>query len=975
MMTPRPETRLLEAAYASAMREGKGGTLFVVGEPGIGKSTLVSTFLDRCDQREGLNVLTATGRCIDIDGISRGYLPWKEILVELDADRAAGNDIEKKKAFTNIVKTLFDESGSQWIQNVPYVGEISSAILDTAQAIQRVEKIDVKSGEARELSFRERLTHVVRECTGSWMGAVPVVGGLAEAIYKTSKSLAEQHRGTAMRSQEDFFLLVMTRLRALARENPVVLFLDDLQWADASSLSLLLYLAKNLHDQPYPLLLVGSYRDEDVNRGRRNPTTGEWERHPLEEKLNVLRRYGACEELRLSPFDRAAIESYLQERFGRHAFGRSFVDELERVSGGNALFLQEMLTNMIERGIVAERDGVSVVIAEPDYHQLPMTVEGVIRERYERLADELKEMIQVAAVEGEEFSFEVLAVILRENRLDLNRRIEQLTKNHAIVHRSERLSERVMRLYVFTHNLVQKYVYYSIDGDFRRDIHTMIATALLEVLGEEGVERWAREYSLHLGVGEGIIDEHRQITLDSPPTTAGERDVVDRYLHLQRVLLDQHLDAYNNEEALAVCNHLLALFQVANDDDDAARLEVLKKKGNVLELVGDWTEAEGLYNEQLQMVRAREDRLGETAVLAALADVIRRLGRLEEAEEIARRGEKIAREIADRSAIARAVGYRGLLHWRRGELEEALECFAEQEEIAREIDDADALGMALGNLGSLFSSLGDYDEALRYYGDSERIARERGDRIGVASTIGNRGTIHLERGEFEEALASFREEEEIEREIGYRKGIARAVGNRGTIHLERGEFEEALACFRDAEAEHREIGFLYNVTSWLSETAWTLVEVTTEKDAIPSWLPAYVPGLAEGADHEGSDWVEMTLSHAEHVARECLEISEGLSKSSTIFKSRLLLARIRALRGEVDEATTDLRSLLEETDQRDDEPLWKKIDRAEICYWLWKVTGKNDPDRLEADRLFRELNEKMPSFAFGKRIEQLSGDH
>ncbi len=970
MMIPRPETGLLEEAYAAAMDSETGGTLFVVGEPGIGKSTLVTAFLDRCDQREDINVLTATGRCIDIDGVSRGYLPWKEILVELDADRAAGNDIEKKKAFTNIIKTLFDESGSQWIQNVPYVGEISSAILDTAHAIQRVEKIDVRSGEAHELSFRERLTHVVRECTGSWMGAIPVVGGLAEAIYKTSKSLAEQHRGTAMKSQEDFFLLVMTRLRALARENPLVLFLDDLQWADASSLSLLLYLAKNLHDQPYPLLLIGSYRSEDVNRGRRNPTTGEWERHPLEEKLNVLRRYGACEEITIPPFDRSRIESYLQERFGNHAFGRSFVDELERVTGGNALFLQEMLTNMTERGIIDEGDGVAMVTTEPDYHQLPMTVEGVIRERYERLADELKEMVQVAAVEGEEFSFEVLAVILRENRLDLNRRIEQLTKNHAIVHRSDRLSDRVMRLYEFTHNLVQKYVYYSIDGDFRRDIHTMIATALLEVLGEEGVEKWAREYSLHLGVGEGIIDEHRQITLDAPPTSTRERDAIGRYFHLQRLLLDQHLDAYNNEEALAVCDHLLALLQVTGDDD-VTRLEVLKKKGRVLELVGDWTEAEALYNEELQIVRAREDRLGETAVLAALADVIRRLGRLEEAEEIARSGEKIAREIDDRSAIARAVGYRGLLHWRRGELEEALECFAEQEEIAREIDDADALGMALGNLGSLFSDLGDYDEALRYYADSERIAREQDDLLGVANTIGNRGTIHMERGEFEEALACYREEEEIERELGYRKGIAHAVGNRGTVHLERGELETALACFRDAEAEHREIGFLYSVTSWLSETAWTLVKVATEQSETPSWLPAYVPGLAEKTERSGSDWVDVTLSHAEHVARECLEISEGLSKSSTIVKSRLLLARIEALRGEVERATRALHSLLEETEERTDDPLWQKMDRAEICYWLWRVNERNDTERLEAVRLFRELNEKMPSFTFGKRIEEL----
>lgn len=98
MNIQRPELALLEQAIDDVLVDGKGTSIFITGEPGIGKSTLVSTFLDRCDQRHQTNILTATGRCIDIDGISRGYLPWKEVLVELDADRAAGKDIEKLRA-------------------------------------------------------------------------------------------------------------------------------------------------------------------------------------------------------------------------------------------------------------------------------------------------------------------------------------------------------------------------------------------------------------------------------------------------------------------------------------------------------------------------------------------------------------------------------------------------------------------------------------------------------------------------------------------------------------------------------------------------------------------------------------------------------------------------------------------------------------------------------------------------------------
>ena len=60
------------------------------------------------------------------------------------------------------------------MQKIPQVGEISSAILETAKAIQHAEDLDVTTGERRMLSFRERLEHVVSECTGAWLGAITV---------------------------------------------------------------------------------------------------------------------------------------------------------------------------------------------------------------------------------------------------------------------------------------------------------------------------------------------------------------------------------------------------------------------------------------------------------------------------------------------------------------------------------------------------------------------------------------------------------------------------------------------------------------------------------------------------------------------------------------------------------------------------------------------------------------------------------
>lgn len=962
MIISRPELSLLQHALDEVIATGIGTTIFVTGEPGIGKSTLLASFLDECDHRYQANILTATGRCIDIDGISRGYLPWKEVLIELDVDRAAGNDIEKKQSFTAIIRTLFDESGSEWIQNIPFVGEISAAILDTAQAIQRVEEIDASSGETRELGFRQRLSHVVKECTGSWMGAIPVVGGLVEAIYKTSKSLGEQRRGASTRNQEDFFILVMTRLRALANESPLVVFLDDLQWADASSLSLLLYLSKNLHDLPYPLLLIGSYRAEDVQRGRGNALTGEVDRHPLEEKVNVLMRYDACQEIRLGAFDRPQLEAYIHQRFPQQEFYARFIDELEHVTGGNALFVQEMLTNMIERGIIVEHDGVWGATDEPEYTHLPRTVEGVIKERYERLSNELREMLQVAAVEGEEFSFEVLESILQENRLALNRRIDRLMNKHALVHRSGKLSEGVMRLYEFTHNLVQKYIYYSMEEDFRQEVHRMIATTLKELLSEDGMSRWAEAYSLHLGVGEGIINERRQIIFDKGSAAPQGAEALGEYLRLQQTLVDQYSTEHKNEEVIAVCDHVMALMEI-NGDGAAAQLEYSQKKVKLLELIGRWQEAEEIYQQQLAMLRELGDRSREARVLTSIADLIRRLGRMEEAEHLYREGERIARETDDRAAIARAVGYRGLLHWRRREYDEALECYREQEEIARELGELSHVGMAIGNRGSVYADLGEYDKALACYDESEQNARELANPLGIANSVGNRGTIFSDLGEYDKALECFREEERIEREEGFRKGVAHAVGNRGTVHSKRKEYAEALACFRDAAHEHREIGFLYSLTSWLAETTRTLIELAGRDGEMPSYLPEYVPGLEARKDGPRVDWPLVTIRHARKHAEECLAISEELSKQSTIFKSQVLLARITAAEGDINEATEALQGMLYNTVDEDQ--------RAELHYWLWKLGAADHA--APALALYEALHAAIPDHDYQQRIEELKG--
>lgn len=846
MLIPRPESGILLEAFERLVRERNGTTIFVAGEPGVGKSTFVENFMEECDARSEANTLTATGRCIDIDGISRGYLPWKEILIELDADRAAGKDVEKKQSFRTIVKTVFDESGSEWIQNIPHVGDISAAIVSTAQAIQRIEEIDVTTGEARELSFRERLRHVARECTGAWMGAIPIVGGLAEAIFTTSRRLADSRRNIQMKNQEDFFILVMSRLRELAKENPVVVFLDDLQWADASSLSLLLYLSKNLHDSPYPLLIIGSYRPEDVRRGRYNPTRGEMDRHPLEEKINVLHRYDACREISLGTFDKQQFERYIALRFPGNSFDADVVSRLLHVTGGNALFVQETLTNMMERGIIQGNGNGWRMSKNPDYSLLPKTIEGVIRERYERLNDELRKLLEIAAIDGEEFSFEVLEMVMDGNTLELSRGIDHLIGRHALIQKSNKVYDQLTRIYEFTHNLVQKYIYYSLNADFRRDVHRMIADAIRTLVDQDDMRLIAAEYSFHLGLGEGIIDEERKILLDRshPPGSARARNGIERYLAAQKKSAMQYIAEFNNTEAMQACEHVVELAGIIGDEETVVGF--MLEKGSLCILIGEWEEAHDLFSAVVERAGVSGDRRSALNALRERGVLKRKRGLGAEAIDDIEQSLAIAREIGDQSGVSRAMyalgtiyleqgehrkaldGLRqalamaealndmsgaasivssiGDVYFEWGELDKANDFYLRQHEMCERMDNRSGVTTALERLGFIAMHRGEYDTALDCFFRALDQCERQGNRGTTALLLGRIGSVHLERGEFDRALEYFERKLVISRELGAASSIASTIGNIGIIHGAREDFERALDCYREVLEMYENIG-------------------------------------------------------------------------------------------------------------------------------------------------------------------------
>ena len=193
-------------------------------------------------------------------------------------------------------------------------------------------------------------------------------------------------------------------LQRFAAQRPLLIVIDDLHWADAPSISLLFHIARRI--TAGRLLIVGTSRPADVAMGRGT------ERHPFDQVLPEFKRYFGDIVLSLDEVDaahaRAFVDAYLDAEPNR--LGNDFRAALVQRTGGNPLFVSELLRDMQERDdLRQDREGYWTAAPGLRWDRLPAQVEGVIEERIGRLNAELRDTLACASMEGDSFAAEVVA--------------------------------------------------------------------------------------------------------------------------------------------------------------------------------------------------------------------------------------------------------------------------------------------------------------------------------------------------------------------------------------------------------------------------------------------------------------------------------------------------------------------------------------------------------------------------------------
>jgi DNA-binding SARP family transcriptional activator len=363
------------SAHLEAALDGQARVVFITGGPGRGKTALMNQFARRALVAHS-DLLVARGTCNAYSGTGDPYLPFRELMSALTGDvEAAWASGAISQDHARRLWAATPLAAQALLHHGPY---LINTLLSGAALLARATAA-AENGPAwlRELSV--------------W---------------------AERERvGQADLPQSAIFEQFTNVIRALAERHPLLLTMDDLQWADSGSISLLFHLGRRLADGGGRVLILGAYRPEEVSAGRNG------ERHPLEPVLDELqRRFGdVCVDLAQADKieGRRFVDAYLDVEPNR--LGEGFRSALFQNTGGHPLFTVELLQAMQARGDLiqdASAGGRWVEGRALDWEALPARVEAVIKARVGRLDEKLYDTLSVASVEGERFTAQIIAQVL-----------------------------------------------------------------------------------------------------------------------------------------------------------------------------------------------------------------------------------------------------------------------------------------------------------------------------------------------------------------------------------------------------------------------------------------------------------------------------------------------------------------------------------------------------------------------------------
>ena len=396
-----------------------------------------------------------------------------------------------------------------------------------------------------------------------------------------------------------------------ARITPHVLLLDDLHWADESTLLLLQHIAQHASDMP--LLIVGTYRDVDLEVAR-----------PFAKVLEAFTRQRLAHRVALRRLPEAGVSEMLKALSGQ-APPAHLVAAIYAETEGNPFFVEEVFQHLSEEGRLIDEDGQWRADLRVEDLEVPEGIRLVIGRRFERLSAEARRVLTTAATVGRSFDLTLLEAMGDAEGDALLTALEEAEAAKLV----QTVSSGREVHWEFAHGLIRQTLENSLSLMRRQRAHLRVAEAMERIYGTR-IERHAADVAQHL----------YQAGLGADP------DKTVRFLTLAG---DQALEAGAFNEALRLFTDASS---IQEDGDDRRKLADLQyRKGLALRSLGRFEEAVDAWRPALASYEALDDLEGIARTAYDVAEQTSWLpGQARAAPDVARRALDL---VGDRDAAAR----------------------------------------------------------------------------------------------------------------------------------------------------------------------------------------------------------------------------------------------------------------------------------------------------------------------------------